>query len=139
MHATLGGHAEAVQLLLELQADPALVSGEGHTALMLAVAQKCSSSSLAVVRALVDCGVGIDTPGPDHRTALHTACALGHLPYAEHLLRVGADPDVRDSSGKTAYHAAGAAGLKDLQTGIRVRSKLSDAELQEQEVSAAVV
>ncbi|XP_050669842.1 3'-5' RNA helicase YTHDC2-like isoform X6 [Leptidea sinapis] len=52
-------------------------------------------------------GVPVDTQHSScGRTALHAAAARGLAPAVTQMLRIGADPSVRDKSGKTAYDYA---------------------------------
>lgn len=59
------------------------------------------------VEALVRAGAHVATP-PDR--ALHFAAVRGHAPVVQQLLAAGADPDLRDGSGRSPLSLAALAG-----------------------------
>ena len=90
------GTAGDVTALVEHGADVSFVSGENEeTPLILAV----HTRRIELVRLLLDCGVGVDTPDLRGETALMAACALGSQEMVDVLLSAGADPHARATNG----------------------------------------
>ena len=110
---------EVVELLLQAGADPDVADRLGETALHAAVKHRFWSLLRLLLRYSKAAGKIASTriqkqqdiasfisayrPG---RTLLHVLCKEGQADIVELLLQTGADPDVTDTLGKTAFHAA---------------------------------
>ncbi len=60
----------------------------------------------STVPALISAGANIDAVNDMGHTALHLAAAYGQGEYVKKLLAAGADPNIQDSWGQSAVHAA---------------------------------
>jgi truncated hemoglobin YjbI len=100
--AAAAGNLTAVELLLNLGADPDANDGGGHTPLYC-VGNECRSAGTGnVVRTLVRAGAKVDAQeGAKNCTALHMAARRGSVEIAEALLDCEADIEARDSVGDT--------------------------------------
>lgn len=100
--AAAAGSLPAVELLLDLGAEPDVIDAGGHTPLYC-VANECKEAGSAnVVRALIRAGARVNArDGVKHCTALHMAARRGNVEIAEVLLECGADIEARDSLGDT--------------------------------------
>lgn len=79
---------------------------KGHTPLHLA----CERDHLAVAILLLDRGADVHARSDGGRNALHLAARFASADMVEMLLERGkADPDVRTSEGRTAFHYAASA------------------------------
>ncbi len=108
-------HIEAVRMLLDLGADTnnqSVMFNQGLTVipsyLLWAVAGECSED---LVRFLLERGADVNTQIPFGDTALIEAIGEGNLAVARLLLRYGADPTIKNYSGKDAYEVAEACGV----------------------------
>lgn len=109
MYACRKGHEEAVDTLLGLGADPALLSDRGHNALFEAVivieeSPEHRQSKMRIVDRLIKDGrVDLRTTNAKskYRTVVHIAVIQGHRGLVERLLSYGADPNCFDSRGFT--------------------------------------
>lgn len=92
---------ESIRLLLEAGADPNTVSGEGDTALRLAVEQ--NNPEIAALSLRYGAGQTINVSGGFcGNTVLGLAVLKLYLPMIEILLDGGADPETIDSDDLTA-------------------------------------
>ena len=108
LHGASGaGGLAAVELLLQLGADPNTVNRAGHTPLYC-VGNECGVAGAGkVVRALAQAGANLDAQdGARQCTALHMAARRGNVEVAEALLDCGADLEARDSKGETPLRRA---------------------------------
>jgi ankyrin repeat protein len=112
------GDINAVERLLQAGADPECKNPQGLTALMLAAGQ----GTEPVIRALVKAGADVNraetvsNPVTSGVTSLMAACSdsSGSVVAVQTLLELGADPDARDSIGRTAYDYAAISGYSDI-------------------------
>lgn len=104
LHATLGGHAAVVSLLLAHGADP-YVEALLHDAPLLEASKR---GDLRVVLALLQYlpVAGLDRRGRCEKTALYHACEGGSAPVARALLLAGADHRLVAYGGQTPRCAA---------------------------------
>ncbi|AIG05642.1 ankyrin domain-containing protein [Pseudomonas fluorescens] len=103
------GHAEAVKVLLEFQADPQ-IANEKH---QLPIAGAAFKGNLEVVRALIEGGAPVEAASTDGRTALMMAAMFNRTEMVEYLISVGANPKATDAQGVTALAAAQTMGAAD--------------------------
>ena len=91
-----------VRLILSLGVDPDVPDRGGHTPLYRAAGSPFPVDGPSVVRELVQAGASIDHGGGVNRsTPLHEAARHGRFEIAEMLLKLGANPEVRDKNGFT--------------------------------------
>jgi ankyrin repeat protein len=101
------GHDEVVRVLLERGADPHKRESDGTRALDWAAQE----GHQAVVELLLARDPGLlDLQGYNDRTALMAASGNGHVDLVRLLLKRGADPRKRVSTGETALHWAAERG-----------------------------
>ena len=104
--AAPAGHAEVVELLLRLGADP---NGEAHSPLY-SCANGCRSHAKVasrIVMALAAAGADINAPISDNRPLpLHMAARRGSVAIAQALLDLGASVNPRDTTGDTPLRRA---------------------------------
>lgn len=119
--AAAGGHAEVLRLLIIKRANVDAVTKDGSTALHLAVEERkrdcarllMASGAKAEVR---DSRYG-DTP-------LHIAAGLGDEYMVKLLLQKGANKDIRNFAGRTAYDVAAENGHTRLFDSLRLGDSL---------------
>jgi len=97
---------EAVEVLLDLGADPSAVAG-GQTPLLLAAGKK---ESYHKAQALLLHGADVNRIGPGKDTPLHSAAFWEHKDTVQLLLDHGAEVNARDERG---YTPLGEAILRD--------------------------
>lgn len=104
--ASHAGCTEIVDFLLEEGADPTIIDHDGHTALHLA--SWGNGGTLPIVQTLLRLpGAALDFPTVKGRTALLSACAVGHYQIVKLLLENNADWSLVDRyDGDTALHLA---------------------------------
>lgn len=99
--ACLYGHAQCVELLLQEGARADVINAEdGTTALHDAAAGGYVEIAQLLLNKTGPSIVSVQDADGD--TALHNAARGGHLDVVRYLLQQGADPTVKNSSGKTA-------------------------------------
>eukprot|EP01048_Picozoa_sp_COSAG05_P000931 COSAG05_NODE_29_length_29038_cov_1237.466985_12_plen_206_part_00 len=100
IHAARGGHAEAVQLLLEAGAGAGVDhhANDGATALMGGAVH----NSPVITKALIEAGASLDVQRDGGQTALMIACSRGNADVVALLLEKGAAAGLRDDTGKNA-------------------------------------
>lgn len=102
MNAAIDGHIECVRCLIrEGEASVRIKDACGDTALTLA----SSNTHIAMVRLLLQSGSNVNDPGFSGQTALIRAChSKGTVvPLIRLLIHSGADMDLMDDFGHTAY------------------------------------
>ena len=95
-------HLEAVQVLLNYNADINSQTLSGYTALHWVLKFRNESEEFtSMVRRLLEHGADPNICNNDHTTPLHEASSYGLLDAARLLLSHGAKVDEKDGSGKT--------------------------------------
>ena len=105
-HAVSKKHVDAVEVLLELDADVNQAGPSSKSALALAA----EVGSTDLIKLLISRGAKIDSRDKRKRTPLLLAVRAGRTAACSVLLRYGADPDAVDSSGNAVAHYAAAFG-----------------------------
>ncbi|XP_038221277.1 3'-5' RNA helicase YTHDC2-like [Zerene cesonia] len=83
-------------------------------------------------------GVGVDAQhSACGRSALHAAAARGLTQTAQQILRIGADPSLKDKNGKTAYDYAMDGGHTECAKLLSTFNHMEEAKSNEEEDSAA--
>lgn len=96
MTASRSGQSQVVQLLVDKGASARTFDSSGDTSLHYAARGKC----LGVIRLLIRESNNVDALNHMGETALHLACIAGSFTAVRFLLDGGADPNIRDKSGK---------------------------------------
>src|SRR5258706_9138555 len=102
-YATRAANLDMVFMLLSKGAD--LSAGPGSP-LLDAAGAKDATTAYEIVGELAGNASNVKARDADGVTALHRAAAAGHPLVCEFLIHRGADPAVRDKSGKTALDVA---------------------------------
>ena len=96
----------AAKMLLEHGTDPNITDNAGETPLISAIpeyAGEACRKRLKIISMLVEAGGGLDTQNRWKRTALHKAAFSGYVSIIKKLLKYGADPEIPDFHGNTAF------------------------------------
>ena len=96
-------NTDAINVLLEAGADPAITDANGCTWLHYAVAGCCST---AVLHLIMDQGAVVNATNKKNQTALMLASADGYIDVINALFEAGADPTITDANGCTWLHYA---------------------------------
>ncbi|CEJ87161.1 hypothetical protein VHEMI04323 [[Torrubiella] hemipterigena] len=104
--ASMAGHCELIQLLIDKGADISAMDNEGNVPLHFA----SSFQKVEATRVLLDNGAEIQATNDEGETALHLACKDGHLDVVELLLKNGADVNALDNQGRTPLFQASVEG-----------------------------
>eukprot|EP00210_Caulerpa_lentillifera_P003601 g3436.t1 len=108
--AASNGKLDAVNLLLEHDADVDVVCGNESTALHIAA----SNGHTAIVKRLLKAGTDVDFQAANGTAAIHNAVTNGHLETTEALIAADCDVDIQNSSGNTPLHIASCKGSLEL-------------------------
>ena len=95
-------HSVATYLIKEKNADVALRSREGMSALHFA----CDKKNMALIELLLENGANINSVDNNNGTSLHWACDSTTTETAMMLLENGADVDIKDNEERTPLHWA---------------------------------
>ncbi len=110
--AILGGHDDAVELLISSGANVNFVASQGNTPLLSAAYQ--GDKSIAVCRRLLDAGASVNLSPSNGQyagvTALYLAASKGAEKVGKLLLDAGADVSVRLPEGQSLMYAAAMGG-----------------------------
>jgi ankyrin repeat protein len=98
-------HLEVVEELLRAGADANAANQYGITPLMTAIAYDANGT--AIMERLLDAGADLDAQDDGGESALMYAAKYGRRPALEILLARGANPSIRDDSGRTAAARTG--------------------------------
>jgi ankyrin repeat protein len=107
--ASVGGHIEAVKLLLNYGAAGG-INGEGEDILEAATYLAACSSHEQVAELLLTYDFDVNAQTDDGRTPLHEACLNGNLSLVRMLIDKGANLTIKDEIGLTALHEASWSG-----------------------------
>ncbi len=107
--ATIGGHHQMIELLLDFGADVDQKS-RNVTALMYAAAQ----NKFECARSLLNAGADTEATTAAQKVALHYATAQGHEKMVQLLLQFGANVDATDRDGNSALLTAAQKGNKNV-------------------------
>jgi ankyrin repeat protein len=108
--ASLYGHVDTTQALLDAGADHKAADSLGRTPLIVASA----NGHLDVVKALLDAGADCTAVHKDGVTPLHVASHQGHRDVVKALLNFGADATAANKDGWTPLHVASLNGHLDV-------------------------
>jgi len=111
-YASLHGHIEVVQLLLDRGASPDRRGGNHvvHTALGIS----CENGYTDIARLLIERGADVNKTNTDERTPLHKTAIKGRPDTARLLLDHGAKANTKDLWGYTPLHLACQPGRPDV-------------------------
>ena len=144
------GQADIVKLLLQAGADPDVADTFGETALDVAVkrgfwsllrlllrySKAAGKIASTQIRKQQDNASFISAYRPG-KTLLHVLCEEGQADIVELLLQAGADPDVADTFGETALHAAVKRGfwslLRLLLRNSKAAGKIASTQIRKQQ------
>jgi ankyrin repeat protein len=110
MYASINGHKDVVEFLINKGADIKAKSNEGTTALICAARYGYKD----IVEILINKGADIEVKNSDGWTALTLAAREGHKDIVEILINKGADIEAKDDDGWTALMYAANNGHKDI-------------------------
>jgi Ankyrin repeats (3 copies) len=112
-YAVARGNVYAVERLLQMGSNPNAVDVAGWTPLHYAIQtgkDREDTSTISIVRDILQNGANIDLAGRDGIFPLHCAARKPGATLTEVLLQVGARVDVQDNSGMTPLHWAAYTG-----------------------------
>jgi len=112
-HAAANGNVTMVTELLQKGAEVDSITSEGwsfRTSLHVAA----ENDFLEILELLIEKGADIDKRGPDGFTALLLACSSGSRACLQHLLKAGAQTDLRTDMDTTCFHVAAANGHSEI-------------------------
>ena len=96
-------NANAINVLLNADANPNTADADGHTCLHVAVIKECSKE---VLQAIIDHGVDVNATNKRNQTALTIACINKDESAINVLLNARANPNITDADGDTCLHIA---------------------------------
>ena len=102
--AAEGGFLEAIQILIECNADIEARDNRGQTPLYSGIFNGLGDTRLDVAKFLLAHGAEADTRKNDDSTPLHAASFNGSVKTAQMLLEHGTDIDAQDKEGQTPLH-----------------------------------
>eukprot|EP01055_Gregarina_sp_Pseudo9_P000191 Gregarina_sp_Pseudo_9__190@NODE_1124_length_1857_cov_33_200770_g1051_i0_p1_GENE_NODE_1124_length_1857_cov_33_200770_g1051_i0NODE_1124_length_1857_cov_33_200770_g1051_i0_p1_ORF_typecomplete_len463_score75_95Ank_2/PF12796_7/2_1e10Ank_2/PF12796_7/3_9e16Ank_2/PF12796_7/1_2e16Ank_2/PF12796_7/5_6e12Ank_4/PF13637_6/9_5e02Ank_4/PF13637_6/0_42Ank_4/PF13637_6/1_8e13Ank_4/PF13637_6/2_5e12Ank_4/PF13637_6/4_3e09Ank_5/PF13857_6/1_3e02Ank_5/PF13857_6/2_7e10Ank_5/PF13857_6/1_5e05Ank_5/PF13857_6/3e12Ank_5/PF1385 len=109
--AARDGNTDSARYLIAHGCDPQLLDNAGQSALFYA----CRDGRIGIVKLLLEeYGVEINQQDKVGQTALFYAARDGQLPTVKYMLKMGADPSIRDWQKKTAAAYAQKKGHYDL-------------------------
>ncbi len=105
--------ADSVRHLLRSGAKPNDTTENGVTPLHVAARRGSAGTAYVLIKGGAELNL---VGGPHMETPLHIAARNGNADVVRLLLQLGADPDVKDSNGRTALASAKAAGHSEVET-----------------------
>lgn len=122
------GNIDCVDYLLKVGANPNLQDDSGSTALLYAV----SNGQWETFNRLIDAGAELNTQNNFDYTALMAAAEIYQgIDYAKRLVSIGADVNMENLAGETAYDLALEAGNSDIASFLDdCRKKLRERDIQ---------
>lgn len=118
------GRPKIVLLLLQSGADPKHQDDLGWTPLHHAILEE--HSNLLVIKMLVNAGANINAQDHRLRTPLHRAAQYGYIEIVKYLLKVGADPKIKDYSDWTPCDRIDLFGTADAATNVKIKKILKE-------------
>ena len=106
MIACLKGNVDAINVLLNANANPKFADTKGNTCLHCAAGALCNSETL---QAIIDHGIDVNATNKDGETALMIACLKENVDAINVLLNANANPNFADTKGNTCLHCAAGA------------------------------
>ncbi|THU77784.1 hypothetical protein K435DRAFT_973836 [Dendrothele bispora CBS 962.96] len=117
--AVVGGHLDAVELLLGKQANPDAVSASGLTPLLYATSKKLGANQVAIVSALLRAHAEVDKSDKirgDNTPLMNAIAKIKDKAVVQELVKYGADPKRKNAKGKSAEDLAKEYGMtRDLR------------------------
>ena len=104
--AITGRRISCAECLVDLGADVMATDDDGRTPISAVVQSGLLSRAPHFLQTLVASGADIDEPGDDGRTPLAVAAVKGACLEVSNLLKLGANPNIRDVDGCTALARA---------------------------------
>ena len=101
------GNVEAMNVLLNAEADPNIVDDCCDTCLQKAVR---AGSNKEVLKTIINYGADVNAMNNDNRTALMISCENGNIDALNELLNAGGNPNITHSDEDTCLHKAISAG-----------------------------
>ena len=101
MVACKTGNIDAINELLNAEADTNIVDTNGYTCLHAAVSATCNKE---VLQTLINHGADVNAADKSNVAALMLACEKGNVNAVDILLNAGADPNIPDTDGNTRLH-----------------------------------
>ena len=98
MIACAKSYTDAINVLLETDADPNIADDSGATCLMYAVFKDCSKD---MPHAIIDHGADVNATSKENCTALMIACGKSSIGAINVLLESGADTNIANMNGNT--------------------------------------
>jgi hypothetical protein len=124
MFASMNGHADTVELLIDAGADVNR-NPEGMTALIFSSMEGHAD----IVRLLLEAGADVNKIYRGGQTALMAAAEHNHVDTVKELIEAGADVNVRNGQGLTAMRLARDKGHTDVVQLLKERGALSEDQL----------
>ena len=94
---------DAINVLLNVGADPTIGDIDGNTCLYEAIGQGCTKE---VIEEIINHGADVNVKSKANITPLMKACHKGNMNVINILLNASADPNITDANGCTWLHAA---------------------------------
>ena len=103
MQALQTGNINAINVLLNAEADLNIIDKDGDTCLHRAVRARCSKE---ILQSVIHCGANVNATNKSSVTALRLSCQTGNKDAISELQKAEADPNISDADGYTCLHDA---------------------------------